>query len=259
MTFVYLPVICFIKFVTCLIFIIPDKITMFVIWIVILTLSCISSTSSFHYGTNPVNQCNFSTAASQQLVVSLFSYLILFTSHLIISAVTDTVGLRHSLIFFCAVRQDSFYPFLSISTSIRDILSSTLKWCQTAPNVTLTRVCTYLHTTYTCTPTYNTCTYFIIGLTPAQAIRESLCSPIENLATIIGRVGAAFNELLKKIGFWTCETKTNCFTHFSQTITFQAKVFQGKFSTMTIFILCKLCVNLWTFCIFDLTNVVDWL
>ena len=130
-------------------------------------------------------------------------------------------------------------------------MSSTLKWCQTAPNVT--RVCTY------CTDTRHTHTYMythiqymyihkyiaiIIGLTPAQAIRESLCSPIENLVTIIGRVGAAFNEMFKKIGFWTCETKTNCFTHFSQTITFQAKVFQGKFSTMTIFILCKLCVNL---------------
>ena len=37
------------------------------------------------------------------------------------------------------------------------------------------------------------------------------------------------------------------FTDFSKTITHQAEIFQGKVSTIVIFIPCKLCVNLWTF------------
>ena len=47
------------------------------------------------------------------------------------------------------------------------------------------------------------------------------------------------------------------FTNYSKTITHQAEIFQGKLSTIVIFIPCKLCVNLWTFLFFGLTNVVQ--
>ena len=46
------------------------------------------------------------------------------------------------------------------------------------------------------------------------------------------------------------------FTNYSKTITRQAEIFQEKLSTIVIFIPCKLCVNLWTFLFFGLTNVV---
>ena len=42
---------------------------------------------------------------------------------------------------------------------------------------------------------------------------------------------------------------------YSKTITHQAEIFQGKLSTIVIFI--PLCVNLWTFLFFGLTNVVQ--
>ena len=45
------------------------------------------------------------------------------------------------------------------------------------------------------------------------------------------------------------------FTNYSKTITHQAEIFQGKLSTIVIFIPRKLCVNLWTFLFFGLTNV----
>ena len=45
------------------------------------------------------------------------------------------------------------------------------------------------------------------------------------------------------------------FTNYSKAITHQAEIFQGKLSTLVIFIPCKLCVNLWTFLFFGLTNV----
>ena len=38
------------------------------------------------------------------------------------------------------------------------------------------------------------------------------------------------------------------FTNYSKTITHQAEIFKGKLSAIVIFIPCKLCVNLWTFC-----------
>ena len=47
------------------------------------------------------------------------------------------------------------------------------------------------------------------------------------------------------------------FTNYSNTITHQAEIFQEKLSTIIIFIPCKLCVNLWTFLFFGLTNVVQ--
>ena len=49
------------------------------------------------------------------------------------------------------------------------------------------------------------------------------------------------------------------FTNYSKTITHQAEIFQGKLSMIVIFIPCtgKLCVNLWTFLFFGLTNVVQ--
>ena len=153
-----------------------------------------SITSSFHYSTNPVNQClcNFSTAASQKLVVSYY--------HLIISAVTDTVGLRHPLIFFCAVWQNSFYHFCPFR--LRYILSSTLKWCQTAPNVTHASTVSVLHDIHMYTHMTYKCIAIIIGLTPAQAIRESLCSPIENLVTLSSVVwGQHSTNCSKKSGF----------------------------------------------------------
>ena len=47
------------------------------------------------------------------------------------------------------------------------------------------------------------------------------------------------------------------FTNYSKTITHQAEIFQGKLSTIVIFIPWSLCVNLWTFLFFGLTNVVQ--
>ena len=47
------------------------------------------------------------------------------------------------------------------------------------------------------------------------------------------------------------------FTNYSKTITHQGEIFQGKLSTIVIFIPCKLCVNLRTFLFFGLTNVVQ--
>ena len=44
------------------------------------------------------------------------------------------------------------------------------------------------------------------------------------------------------------------FTNYSKTITHRAEIFQGKLSTIVIFIPCKLCVNLF---VFGLTNVVQ--
>ena len=40
------------------------------------------------------------------------------------------------------------------------------------------------------------------------------------------------------------QDKDYYFTHFLKTMAFQAKLFHMKFSTMTIFILCKFCANL---------------
>ena len=46
------------------------------------------------------------------------------------------------------------------------------------------------------------------------------------------------------------------FTNYSKTITHRAEIFQRKLSTIVIFIPCKLCVNLYTFLFFGLTDVV---
>ena len=189
----------------------------------------------------PLTFCNFSIAASQKLVVS---YLITTTYN---NFCCDRYCWFEALFdIFLRCLTGFFLPFfLSISTSRYPVFNVEMVSNSTERNTRLYvlthDIHMYTHIQYMYTHKYIA---IIIGLTLARAIRESLCSPIDNLVTIIGRVREAFNELLKKIGFWTCETKTNCFTHFSQTITFQAKVFQGKFSTMTIFILCKLCVNL---------------
>ena len=102
-------------------------------------LSCMSSTSSFHYGTNPVNQClcNFSTAASQKLVVSL-SILPLN------NFCCDRYCWFEALFdLFLRCLTGFFLPFFVHFDFEISCLQATLKWCQTAPNVT--RVCTYLH------------------------------------------------------------------------------------------------------------------
>ena len=46
------------------------------------------------------------------------------------------------------------------------------------------------------------------------------------------------------------------FTNYSKTITHQAEIFQGKLSTIVIFIPCKFIVNLGKLLFFGLTNVV---
>ena len=46
------------------------------------------------------------------------------------------------------------------------------------------------------------------------------------------------------------------FTNYSKTITHQAEIFQGKLSTIVMFIPCKLCVNL-NILVFGLTNVAQ--
>lgn len=52
------------------------------------------------------------------------------------------------------------------------------------------------------------------------------------------------HRVLDSSEFWTREIRTNCFTYNSKTITFQARIFLGMFSTMAIYIPCRLCVNL---------------